>query len=483
MAGSGKNEQWESMMEVVADNAALLTAVGAVAAVSILYACTGAPANTSTATTDTTDTKSPEDVAGGATALADKKKRKRAKKKAAAVANEVEEVVKESSDDESQDANKETVETAASKKKKKKNKKKANSGGDAPEEVSSGGQVKVNKKSSTQKAGSGAKTSKADAALKQALAEAQRDEREAAKERRKKAEAEEEAWESVSTTKSKPRKKKSTAAPESDASDAGKSKVLVKIPTDKIGVIIGPGGATLHKLQDATGTRINIPQSDAAKNYEREKTVTIEGLQEGTFACSKAIKDLAAKGFSTITHGEFSEASVQVFADYMSVIIGKEGATIRAIENTFGVKLGIPPGVSRNDTKPIWLKITGPKPGIDAAKKDIKQLLRTYYSKAANPELAHAEMTLEGQQLKDLIGHKGNTIKSIQGETKTKIFIPKTHSLNPNVVIVGAPANVTRAKGLAERALQRAITNRQERYAASQYDAYDDDDYDYDEDY
>eukprot|EP00041_Stephanoeca_diplocostata_P037474 m.1420097 g.1420097 ORF g.1420097 m.1420097 type:complete len:436 (-) comp25045_c1_seq2:33-1340(-) len=324
MAGSGKNEQWESMMEVVADNAALLTAVGAVAAVSILYACTGAPANTSTATTDTTDTKSPEDVAGGATALADKKKRKRAKKKAAAVANEVEEVVKESSDDESQDANKETVETAASKKKKKKNKKKANSGGDAPEEVSSGGQVKVNKKSSTQKAGSGAKTSKADAALKQALAEAQRDEREAAKERRKKAEAEEEAWESVSTTKSKPRKKKSTAAPESDASDAGKSKVLVKIPTDKIGVIIGPGGATLHKLQDATGTRINIPQSDAAKNYEREKTVTIEGLQEGTFACSKAIKDLAAKGFSTITHGEFSEASVQVFADYMSVNSGSK---------------------------------------------------------------------------------------------------------------------------------------------------------------
>lgn len=165
------------------------------------------------------------------------------------------------------------------------------------------------------------------------------------------------------------------------------------------------------------------------------------------------------------------------------MIIGKEGATIRGIENAFGVKVGIPSGVSRNDTKPLWVKITGSKTGIDAAKKDIKQLLRTYYSKAANPELTHAELPLEGQGLKDLIGHKGNTIKSIQGETKCKIFIPKSHSVNPNVVIVGMPANVTRAKGLAERAIQRAITNRQERYAASQYDAYDDDDYDYDDEY
>lgn len=118
---------------------------------------------------------------------------------------------------------------------------------------------------------------------------------EAAKERRKKAEAEEDAWESVSTTKSKPRKKKVDSGAAAGEGDTDKSKIQVKIPTDKIGVIIGPGGATLHKLQDATGTRINIPQNDAARSYEREQTVTIEGPEEGTYACSIAIKDLAAK--------------------------------------------------------------------------------------------------------------------------------------------------------------------------------------------
>ena len=52
-----------------------------------------------------------------------------------------------------------------------------------------------------------------------------------------------------------------------------------------------------------------------------------------------------------------------------------------------------------------------------------------------------------------LVGPKGQTIKSIQGDTQAKIYTPKSGSPNQHVVIVGAKANVARALKQVQRVL------------------------------
>ena len=44
-----------------------------------------------------------------------------------------------------------------------------------------------------------------------------------------------------------------------------------------------------------------------------------------------------------------------------------------------------------------------------------------------------------------LVGPRGQTIKSIQGDTQAKIYTPKSGSANQDVVIVGSKASVQKA--------------------------------------
>lgn len=104
-------------------------------------------------------------------------------------------------------------------------------------------------------------------------------------------------------------------------------------------------------------------------------------------------------------------------------------------------------------------------------------MMRCYYFPTATPGLTHVEIDLPDGQLRDLIGHRGATIKSIQGDTRCKIHTPKPQSVNQKVVVVGAPSDVARAQKQIERALERAAENREARFN-ERFDDYDD----YDED-
>ena len=52
-----------------------------------------------------------------------------------------------------------------------------------------------------------------------------------------------------------------------------------------------------------------------------------------------------------------------------------------------------------------------------------------------------------------IVGPKGQTIKSIQGDTRAKIYTPKPGSANQNVVIVGTKLQVSKAFRQVQRIL------------------------------
>merc|ERR1712222_132222 len=69
------------------------------------------------------------------------------------------------------------------------------------------------------------------------------------------------------SSKNKPQPKKSapassarsnTAAPVAKVPD-GNANVEVRVDSRKLGVIIGPGGATIKSIQEATGARVELP--------------------------------------------------------------------------------------------------------------------------------------------------------------------------------------------------------------------------------
>jgi hypothetical protein len=81
--------------------------------------------------------------------------------------------------------------------------------------------------------------------------------------------------------------------------------------------------------------------------------------------------------------------------------------------------------------------------------------VRRRYCKLADPTITHEEVEVSESELGYIIGFKGQTIKSIQGDTNTKIYTPGKGRKNTNVVVVGAAANVARAVKQIQRNIEK----------------------------
>ena len=85
-------------------------------------------------------------------------------------------------------------------------------------------------------------------------------------------------------------------------------------------------------------------------------------------------------------------------------------------------------------------------------------------------------MDFPRDEFRTLIGPGGHTIKSIQGDTKTKVNIPDASNENQSVVVVGEAGNVARAQSQNHNHLAK-------RDAAEAAAALERDNSDYDDEY
>jgi len=136
-------------------------------------------------------------------------------------------------------------------------------------------------------------------------------------------------------------------------------KETVTIDGTRVGIIIGPKGATMLAIQERTGCQLDV---QAPKQYESngggnqfrpvqgdKKTkvtatvVITDGTQEGRALAKKVILELAARGYAALLQGEhFGEASVSVHPKYMSEIVDSGGKIIKAIQTDLQVNITIP---------------------------------------------------------------------------------------------------------------------------------------------
>jgi hypothetical protein len=225
--------------------------------------------------------------------------------------------------------------------------------------------------------------------------------------------------------------------------------ITMTIDGRKLGLIIGPAGATIKQLQTATGATLQLPDrkpGTEGEEPERETgpcTLTLSGEKEQIIALKKAITDLCSKGYSNATEGEnFSEAAIQCRSDCLFELIGPGGCVIKALQEKLGVRINTPDTKDRHDLrdKPTNLKvgIAGVKENVAQAKTVMKEILRFHHHELTHPGIVHDEVpSVYTSQYSILIGPKGSTIKQIQSTNNVKLYIPNGDSYVQNVMVVG----------------------------------------------
>lgn len=236
----------------------------------------------------------------------------------------------------------------------------------------------------------------------------------------------------------------------------------VRIDSRKVGAIVGPKGVTLHAIQDKTGVKINTPsrkddkrdaldrsQIPALKRQVVYATISIKGPKKGVKIAKKAIESIATKGFSQLLNPDMTEGHVKIPATALGDIIGPKGKFIKAIQLGTRTNIRTPDrdtSTTGSSSNLLRVYITGKKGDVRNAKESIKSLIKVHWSKHTHPGQTYREIAVPAGKLGHIIGPRGQTVKSIQGDTRTKIHTPSARDENDNIVIVGTEAGIAKAQ-------------------------------------
>ena len=267
-----------------------------------------------------------------------------------------------------------------------------------------------------------------------------------------------EGWETIEATKptkSQLAKASATAAAPAQSGKGHKQESIpsserplteeVIIPTKHHALIIGPKGATLNLLTSGSGAVIDMPKRDTAS-----AKITITGTPAQVAVAKNAIQSLADRGFSNLTHPGTLSDDITVEPTNIGVIVGPNGATLRTIQEKTSTKINLPEKGSSSKK----VTIVGEKEGVKAAKVALKSLIQDGFSTLTHEGWVRHEMPFPSDKFGILLGKNGQTIKSIQGQTKAKINLPEKGSKATTISIVGTPAAVAAAEKDINRLLE-----------------------------
>lgn len=232
---------------------------------------------------------------------------------------------------------------------------------------------------------------------------------------------------------------------DADASVAAGSASVTEemtVPQEAHSQLIGIKGATLQLLQTTTGAKIDIP-----KRETNSSIVTLSGPPEAVARCRGAIDSMVRLGYSSITHPGQVHDEFTIDPKQFGVIIGPNGSTMKAIQSATSTRINLP----KKDSTSTKCVVIGAKADVRAARQCIRDLCNDGFSPLIHIGIIKQTVEYPSEKLALLIGPKGQTIKSIQGNTKTKI---NTSSGIPDCVTV-----IGSAEGCAQAAkeIQRLL--------------------------
>jgi len=242
--------------------------------------------------------------------------------------------------------------------------------------------------------------------------------------------------------------KNAAAAEEEKQPEGNSSTATVHVPEKRVGIVIGPKGSKIKMIQEKTGvTRIDT----------QGELFTITGPPKAVAQAEAAVKELVEKGYCALSFDDFAENYVNVHPSCFPDLIGKNGAVVRKIKEELHVEVNFPE-TQKNapPSKKYKVALAGSTQNVEKAKTVINNIMMYSHDELTHPGVVHDELEIETWAWRYIIGTGGSEMRHIQNNYKVKVSIPREHSLNQAVLVVGERDGVERAKAYIEKLVWNA---------------------------
>jgi len=154
-------------------------------------------------------------------------------------------------------------------------------------------------------------------------------------------------------------------------------------------------------------------------------------------------------------YDDFVEVTMDVNSTCIPDIVGKKGTSIRKLKDTFDVEIKLP-SASKDSSEKVQVSIAGSKTSVNKAKDAIQSICLYQHHEVTHPGMVHEELVVPTSSLRFIIGKSGSELRQAEALFGVRVSVPRENSENPNVVIVGSPSDVVKAKEHFEQVLSKA---------------------------
>jgi len=235
--------------------------------------------------------------------------------------------------------------------------------------------------------------------------------------------------------------------------------VVMTIPQELIGMLIGKGGETVKQLSKDSGARIEISKSDGP-----ERTVYLSGSTECVERARQLIDDTLGKARERGTTNNPNACVIKVPHELVGMLIGKGGETIKDLKKESGARIDISkePDAALSER---LVHISGPPECVEFAQKMVEDMLGRARERQGDRSSFHdtaTQTTIQVQQelIGMLIGKGGETIKSLSKDSGARIEISKEEGPGREdtrtVFLCGSQESLSKAKQMIDDTLSRA---------------------------
>uniref|UniRef100_A0AC34FBH2 K Homology domain-containing protein n=2 Tax=Panagrolaimus sp. ES5 TaxID=591445 RepID=A0AC34FBH2_9BILA len=251
----------------------------------------------------------------------------------------------------------------------------------------------------------------------------------------------------------------------------------IEIPDNVVGLVIGRGGDQITTIQQQSGCRVQMageptPQqtrlctlNGARINIDRARNMISEVITRTNMKNNGQMtpnSQQAAAPTTPTPGGGIPPGCIQrilsIPGTKCGLIIGRNGDTIKSLQETLGVKMLL---IQENQTishGPKPLRITGTPDKVENACRTIESIIN---SEDGRPQYAKSvgEVIVPRSSVGIIIGKSGETIKRLINESGCKIqFKPDEDPNTPDrcATLQGTPDQIARATQMISDLLQRS---------------------------
>ncbi|OSD06860.1 hypothetical protein PYCCODRAFT_1431051 [Trametes coccinea BRFM310] len=239
--------------------------------------------------------------------------------------------------------------------------------------------------------------------------------------------------------------------------------VEFEIDREFVGRIVGAGGASVKRLRDTLGVKIDFSDEGEGADKEREKEVVSGGKKKkgGAAAHQKSRVKIVGRKENVEEAKRRIQAHAERLADetsevlkiphqYHSSLIGQNGKYVTRLEEKYGVKITFPreahadgEGKTREQLKADEVLVKGGRKGVAQAKQELMDAVE--FEKESNNVV---KFTVPSRSVARILGKGGATINEIKDNTGAQIDVDKASddSASANITVRGTKKAITEAK-------------------------------------